>query len=84
MTDTLSYKDTIQRVGYTTIDGVKVVQHTCVISSENPEEMRVSMVKLNADLYREFREACRNDCAVFEDAAYTLQEELISKSAASA
>lgn len=79
MTDTLSYKDTIQRVGYTTIDGVKVVQHTCTISSENPEEMRVSMVKLNADLYKDNRETCRNDFAVFEDAAYVLQAELIEK-----
>lgn len=79
MTDTLSYKDTIQRVGYTTIDGVKVVQHTCTISSENPEEMRVSMVKLNADLYKDNRETCRNDFAVFEDAAYELQAELIEK-----
>lgn len=79
MTDTLSYKDTIQRVGYTIIDGVKIVQHTCTISSENPEEMRVSMVKLNADLYRDNRETCRNDFAVFEDAAYALQAELIAK-----
>lgn len=37
------------------------------------------MVKLNADLYRENREACRNDFALFEDAAYALQEELIAK-----
>lgn len=77
MTNTLSYKDTIQRVGHTIIDGVKVVQHTCTIDSENPHEMRVTMVKLNPDLYRENREICRNDFAVFEDAAYKLQEELL-------
>lgn len=82
MTDTLTYKDTIQRVGYTVIDGIKVVQHNCIIDSSNPQEMRVSMVKLNAELYKENRETCRTDFAVFEDAAYKLQEELINKTEA--
>lgn len=79
MTETLTYKDTIQRIGYTTIDGVKVVQHSCTIDSENPQEMRVTMVKMNSELYKANREVCREDFAVFEDAAYKLQEELIAK-----
>lgn len=79
MTDTLTYKDTIQRVGYTVIDGVKVVQHVCTIDSENPQDMSVRMIKLDSNLYRNSREICRNDYAVFEDAAYALQEELIAK-----
>ena len=79
MSETLTYKDTIQRIGYTVIDGVKVVQHSCTISSENPQDMRVSMVKLDSALYKEHRDACRDDFAEFEDAAYALQEELIAK-----
>ena len=79
MTETLIYTDTIQRVGYTVIDGVKVVQHTCVIKSDNPLEMRVSMVKMDAELYKVHRETCRADFAVFEDSSYKLQEELIAK-----
>lgn len=79
MVNTLVYKDTIQRVGYTVIDDVKVVQHTCVISSDNPEDIRISMTKLNADLYKLHRDVCRADFATFEDAAYQLQEELIEK-----
>lgn len=79
MADTLTYKDTIQRIGYTIIDGVKVVQHNCTIDSENPQDMRVTMVKLNAELYKANRDTCRDDFAVFEDAAYQLQEELIAK-----
>lgn len=79
MTGTLTYKDTIKRVGYTTIDGVKVVQHICEITSDNPTEMRVIMGKMNADMYKEHRDTCREDFAVFEDAAYALQEELIAK-----
>lgn len=83
MTETLTYKDTIQRVGYTVIGGVKVVQHVCTIDSENPQDMAVRMIKLDSELYRHNRETCRNDYAVFEDAAYALQEELIAKSEAS-
>ena len=81
MTETLTYKDTINRVGFTIIDGIKVVQHNCVIDSANPQEMRVTMVKLNAELYKENRDICREDFAVFEDAAYKLQEELTNGSA---
>lgn len=81
MSNTLVYKDTIQRIGHTVIDGVKVVQHTCTIDSENPQEMRVAMVKMNAELYKDNRETCRADFAEFEDAAYALQEELITKKA---
>lgn len=79
MSATLSYKDTIQRTGFTVIDGAKVVQHSCTISSDNPEEMRVTMVRLNNDLYKANREICRNDFAEFEDAAYALQAELLAK-----
>lgn len=84
MSDTLIYKDTIQRVGYTVIDGVKVVQHNCVISSDNPQEMRLTMVKLDVEAYKANREVCRADFAVFEDAAYKLQEELIASATVNA
>ena len=79
MTNTLVFKDTIQRVGYTVVDGVKIVQHNCTIDSEDPQNMRITMVKLNAELYKTHRDICRNDFAVFEDAAFALQEELIAK-----
>lgn len=79
MSETLTYTDSIQRVGYTTIDGVKVVQHACTISSENPQEMRVTMTKLNTEMYKNHRDTCRDDFAIFEDAAYALQEELLAK-----
>lgn len=81
MTETLTYKETIQRVGYTTINGVKVVQHGCVISSDNPHDMRVTMTKLDADMYEQNRDICRADFAAFEDAAYALRNDLIAKNA---
>ena len=79
MSNTLTYTDTIQRVGHTIIDGVKVVQHICVLPLNEPQNMRISMTKMNAELYKLNRNICRADFAEFEDAAYQLQEEYIAK-----
>lgn len=78
MSQTLTYKDSITRTGYTEIDGVKVVQHTCVINTDNPEDMSLSSIKINPELYKANRSACRADIAEFEDAAYALQEQYIA------
>lgn len=79
MSNTLTYKDTIQRTGYTVIDDVRVVQYTCVIPADKPQEMRLGITKLNPELYKTNREICRADYAAFEDAAYQLQEECIAR-----
>lgn len=76
---TLSYKDTIQRVGYTTIDDIRVVQYTCIIPADKPQEMRLGITKLDAKMYKDHRDICRADYAAFEDAAYQLQEEYMAK-----
>jgi hypothetical protein len=67
-------EEVIQRVGYTVIDGVKVAQYTCILPTNKPEEMRLSITRLNPDMYKEHREECRADYATFEDDAYVLQE----------
>jgi hypothetical protein len=79
MSDTLTCTEFVQRIGYTVIDGVRVVQHTCVIPMNNPKGMRISMTKLNADLYEMYRDVCRADFAIFEDAAYQLRDEYLAK-----
>lgn len=79
MESSLIYSDVINRVGYTVIDGVKIVQYSCLIPLDNPQGMRISMTKMNADLYKANRDVCRADFAKFEDAAYELQEAYISK-----
>lgn len=79
MSDTLTCTEAIQRIGYTVIDGVRVVQHTCVIPTANPKGMRVSMTKLNAELYEANRDICRADFAIFEDAAFQLRDEYLAK-----
>lgn len=72
-------KDTIQRIGYTIIDGVQVVQYNCVIDASKPQNMRIITSKLNEEMYKTHREACRADLATFEDSAYELQEQYIAK-----
>ena len=79
MSNTLVYKDTVQRVGYTVIDNVKVVQYTCIIPLNDPEAMRIGITKLNVGMYKDYRDICRSDYAAFEDAAYQLQEEYLAK-----
>ena len=79
MESTLIYSDVINRVGYTVIDGVKIVQYSCMIPLDNPQGMRISMTKMNTDLYKANREICRADFAKFEDAAYDLQEAYMTK-----
>lgn len=77
--NTLVYADMVQRIGYTIINNVKVVQHTCTFPIDKPQEMRVGSTRLNPDMYKENRDICRADMAAFEDAAYELQEEYITK-----
>lgn len=76
---TLSYTETFQRIGYTTVAGVKIVQYTCVIQANDPTDMRISITKLDPIAYKANRDICRADFAEFEDAAYKLQEELLAK-----
>lgn len=76
---TLSYTETIQRTGYTIVDGKKIVQYTCVIPADDPANMRIGITKLDPIAYKENRDVCRADFAEFEDAAYKLQEELLAK-----
>lgn len=79
MSNTLTFNDTIRRVGYTVIDDVKVVQYDCTIPSNKPEDMRIITTKLNQDMYKANREICRNDLAEFEDGCYALQDQYIEK-----
>ena len=60
---------------------VSVEGYSCTISSENPEDIRISRYQMGTEgkkLYKEHREQCRADYAAFEDAAYVLQDEMIA------
>lgn len=79
MNNTLSYTDTVTRIGYTIIGGTKVVQYSCTIPMDNPKDMRITSTRLSPELYKEHRDICRADLAAFEDAAYELQDEYVKK-----
>lgn len=79
MSETLTYTDSITRIGYTIVDGVKIVQYNLVISMSNPNAMRCTAQRLKPELYKEHKDVCRADQAAFEDAAYELQDELLAK-----
>lgn len=60
---------------------VSVEGYSCTISSENPEDIRISRYPQGTDgkkLYKENREQCRADYAAFEDAAYALQDGMLA------
>ena len=78
MGETLTVNDTIRRVGFTTIDNVRVVQYDCTIPANQPEDMRIVISRLNEDMYKNNREICRADQAEFEDGCYAIQDEYIA------
>lgn len=80
MSNTLTYKETVQRIGYTIIEEEKVVQYTLILDPTKPEDMRIGITKLNPELYKANRDICRADYAEFEDAAYRLQETYLQNS----
>lgn len=77
----LTIKETIRREAYTVIDGKNVVFHSMEISTSNPENFQVRDSILDKELYKEHRGECRQNIAEFEDAAYVLIDEMISKKA---
>ena len=60
---------------------VEVEGYSCRIDSANPGNIEISKWPMNADMkkvYKEHRSECRSDWAEFEDAAYTLQDEMLA------
>ena len=54
-----------------------MVQHSCVLPLNNPQGMRISMTKMDGEMYKAHRDICRADFAEFEDPAYQLREEYL-------
>ncbi len=76
----LQATDIWTRVGYSTIDGVNVVQYTCQIPLAKPEGMTVRRSVLNQKLYEEHRDEFRADFATFEDESYATRDRIVNKS----
>ena len=74
----LTMKKSITITGSSAIDGVIAENYQAVINSDNPEDITFSSWQADKALYKANRAACRADQAAFEDAAYLIQDEMIS------
>lgn len=74
----MNIKRSITLTADTTIDGVVVMRHSATINSENPEDISISHPVLRKPEYRDNRTAIMSDYMAFEDAAFQIQQELIS------
>jgi hypothetical protein len=75
----LSIQKKVTLTGETVIDGKSVLGHSATIDSDNPAEITISCWKNDKDLYKQHRSLCRQEQAEFEDAAYAVQDEIISE-----
>lgn len=75
----LNMSKSITLNGTSTIDGAVAEGFQATINSENPEDMTLSSWQQDKALYKANRAQCRADEAEFEDAAYALQDELLSQ-----
>ena len=66
-----------------TIDGKIAAHFNCIIDSSNPGDITLSSYQTDKALYKKNRVQCRKDEAEFEDACYTLQDQLMSENSGS-
>lgn len=74
----LTTKKEITLTGESKIDGVTAEVYRAVINSENPDDMTLTAVQRDKQLYKANRTTCRADNAEFEELAYTIQDELLT------
>lgn len=74
----LEIKKKITLTGESLIDGKQAEGYQATIDSANPEDIVFSSWQTDKVLYKANRAACRKDAADFEDAAYTLQDQLLA------
>lgn len=77
----LTVKKNITLTGNSTIDGAVAENYQAVIPGDNPENMNISSWQQDKAVYKANRAQCRQDKADFEDAAYSLQDEMIAEAA---
>ena len=78
----LDTKKSITFTGTSMIDGKQAEGYQATIDSDNPGDMSISRWQVDKELYKANRVACRQDAAEIEDAAYTLQDEMIAAKSA--
>lgn len=74
----LNIRKNITLNGESVFDEKQAAGFSAVINSENPEDMTITQWQVNKSLYKEKRADVNADFAEFQNAAYTLQDEMIA------
>lgn len=75
----LTVEKKITLTGGSHIGGAIAENYKAEIDSGAPENMTLTSYQVDKATYKANRETCRADRAAFEDAAYTLQEEMMTE-----
>lgn len=74
----LTMKKEITLTGESKIEGVVAESYRAVINSENPNDMLLTSTQRDKALYKANRTVCRADEVEFEEAAFTLQDKMLT------
>lgn len=75
----LKTKKNIEFTGESIFDGVSAAGYSAKIDSNNPSDITLANWINDKDAYKTNRSQCYAEKQAFEDAAYELQEEMISE-----
>ena len=75
----LTTSKNINLSGQSVINGVTVETYTASLSETNPENMYIQQSTTNQEMRKANRAQCRKDRDEFEELAYSIQDEIISK-----
>ena len=65
--------------GQSIINGITVETYNASVSETNPESMYINQSTVNHEMRKANRAQCRKDRDEFEELAYSIQDEIISK-----
>ncbi len=75
----LTTSRSISLSGQSIINGITVETYNASVSETNPESMYINQSTVNHEMRKANRAQCRKDRDEFEELAYSIQDEIISK-----
>lgn len=75
----LEMKREISFTGESTFDGVVAARYTAKISSDDPNDIKMSNYQVDRSLYKENRKVCNQDKIEFEYMVYAEQDKMITE-----
>ena len=75
----LTTSRSISLSGQSIINGITVETYNASVSETNPESMYINQSTVNHEMRKANRAQCRKDRDEYEELAYSIQDEIISK-----